>query len=140
MNNREQNPEKTDIEKPMSAKQHQAILLLAEGYSAGEVSNRLKIACGTVHNWKSQNDTFRRQLLKVQREMFSSGVEQLKSLVSVAAFTLANVMNDRKAAHRDKIAAARTVLQHCDRATIESTQPIKGHEDVDTFIERMELH
>ena len=123
----------------MSARQQRAVLLLAEGHTAEEVGTRLKVSSGTIHNWKSQNDTFRQQLLKVQREMFASGVEQLKSLVLTAADTLANVMNDREAAHRDKIAAARTVLQHCDRTVIETTQPIKGHEDVDDFLERMSL-
>ena len=72
--------------------------------------------------------------------MFDSGVRQLKALVSTAAETLAIVMNDKEAAHRDKIAAARTVLQHCDRTVIESTQPIESHTDVDDFLERMGLH
>ncbi len=125
------NPKKPSEVKSLSPKQNRAILSLAQGLTAKEASNRLKISSGTIHNWKSQNDTFRQQLLKVQREMFSSGVEQLKSLVLTAADALANVMNDKEAAHRDKIAAARTVLQHCDWAAIESSQPIEGHEDVD---------
>ena len=135
-----ENGSKSGIAKPLSAKQQQALLLLAEGYSAGEVSTRLKVASGTVHNWKSQNELFRLQLRTVQQEMFCSGVEQLKSLVFTAADTLADVMNDKEAAHRDKIAAARTVLQHCDRTVIESTQPIENHTDVDDFLARMGLH
>jgi len=117
--------------KPLSPRQSRAILFLAQGLTAEEASNRLKVSSGTIHNWKSQNEQFRGQLEAVQQEMFDSGVRQLKALVSAATSTLGAVMNDKEAAHRDKIAAARTVLQHCDRTVIETTQPIKGHEDVD---------
>ena len=86
---------------------------MALGFAAKEVGRQLKVAEGTVHNWKSQNEQFRTQLSTVQKEMFRNGVDQLNALVSVAALTLANVMNDKEAAHRNKIAAARTVLQHC---------------------------
>ena len=125
------NPTNPSGAKPLSPKQSRAILFLAQGLTAEEASSRLKVSSGTVHNWKSQNELFRVQLEAVQQEMFDSGVRQLKALVAAATSTLGAVMNDREAANRDKIAAARTVLQHCDRTVIETTQPIKGHEDVD---------
>ena len=125
--------------KPLSPKQSRAILFLAQGLTAEEASNRLKVASGTVHNWKSQNEQFRGQLEAVQQEMFDSGVRQLKALVSAATSTLGAVMNDKEAAHRDKIAAARTVLQHCDLTECQSSVPIENHTDVDKFLERMGL-
>jgi hypothetical protein len=103
------------------------------------VGHQLDVAAGTVHNWKSQNEQFHAQLRTVQQEMFIGGVDQLKSLVSTAALTLANVMNDKKAAHRDKIAAARTVLQHCDRTATDTLCLIEGYTDVDGYLERMGL-
>lgn len=125
--------------RPLSPKQNRAVLLLAQGLTAEETSNRLKMSRGTLNNWRSQNRHFRQQLQTVQWEMFSSGIEQLKSLVSIAASTLAYVMNDQEAAHRDKIAAARTVLQHCDPNAIELTQQINNHNDVDDYLQRMGL-
>ena len=130
----------TNYSKPLTPKQQRAVLLISQGLTADEVATQLKMSPGTINNWRSQNERFRKQLEETQQEMFSSGVNQLKALVQAAAHTLFHVMDDPTAANRDKIAAARTVLQHCDRTVIETTQPIEGHEDVDDFLERMGLH
>jgi DNA-binding CsgD family transcriptional regulator len=123
----------------LNSKQQRAVLLLALGFAAKEVGRQLKVAEGTVHNWKSQNEKFRDQLRTVQQEMFSNGVDQLNALVSVAASTLANVMNDKEAAHRDKIAAARTVLQHCAGVATDTPVPVMEYADVDDYLEGMGL-
>lgn len=126
-------------QKPLSTKQQRAVILLANGYSAEEVGSLVKVSKGTVHNWKSQNQEYRKQLEATKQRVFQEGIQQLKSLVSGATSTLRSVMADPDTANRDKISAARTVLQFVD-LTFSPRPPVEdGDNHVDYFLQRMGL-
>ncbi len=126
-------------EKPLSAKQLRALTLLANGCSAEQVGDMVKVSKGTVHNWKSQNREFRSQLEATQLHIYQEGIQQLKCLVAGATSTLRSVMADPDAASRDKITAARTVLQFADLTLPISRLPDDGDGHVDYFLKRMGL-
>ena len=59
----------------LTAKQQEAILLFAEGYSRPEVAERLKVAPKTISNWKCDS-RFRAELASIRTQLFSDGVRQ----------------------------------------------------------------
>ena len=71
-------------------------------------------AFSTVYNWKSQHAGFQDELEATQSQLFEEGVRQLRSLVAEAAASLRSVLVSPSSADRDKISAARTVLQFTD--------------------------
>ena len=89
--------ELVDLCGALSQKQSQAVLLMAQGFTAKEIAAQLGLATGTVHNWKSQNHAFQRQLSRLQADLFSEGVGQLRALVSQAAATLRQILQDTSA-------------------------------------------
>lgn len=123
----------------LSAKQRRAVLLIAGGSSAAEVAKILGVSRGTVHNWKSQNNEFRIQLDSTQQQLFESGFRHLRSLVDSAATSLRSVLLDSAAADRDKIAAARAVLQFADLTPPAETSVGRSYSGPDEFLERMGL-
>ena len=123
----------------LSAKQRRAVLLMASGSSTTGVANAVGVSKGTVHNWKSQNGEFRSQLESAQRLLYEEWIQQLGALVSCAATALQSVLVDPVASHRDKIAAARAVLQFVDCAPATDSPTDGIHSGPDEFLERMGL-
>ena len=123
----------------LTAKQKRAVLLLAQGRPAKTVAERLKISAGTVNNWRSQNDGFKNALEVTQREMFEAGIRQIKALMMKSASVLSDVMDDPSSSNREKIAAAKVVLQCVNVNVAESVPTISGHQHVDDFLIRMGL-
>lgn len=123
----------------LTAKQKQAVLLLAQGRTARVVGKRLKVSAGTVNNWRSQNGSFKTALEVTQRQMFEAGIRQIKALMMKSAHILHEVMDDPDSSNREKIAAAKVVLQCVNIAVSEPMPTITNYQQVDNFIERMGL-
>lgn len=123
----------------LTAKQRRAVLLLASGVTAAEVAQTLGVSTGTVYNWKSQSDEFRRELDSAQRQLFEGGIRELKSLVAGATTYLRSVLLDPTAADRDKISAAKTVLQYSNLTAPVDTQFAYEPGGPDEFLKRMGL-
>lgn len=125
--------------KELTAKQRRAILLLAFGSPPAEVALEVGVATGTVYNWKSQHVEFQAELEAAQVRVQIEGARQLKCLVAEAASSLRSILICPTAADRDKIAAARTVLQFSDSMkSIESPEPVEQG-GTDDFLKRLGL-
>jgi hypothetical protein len=101
-----------NLDETLNSRQQVAVLLLAQGHSYADASERAKVSIGTLYNWKSQNTAFRSQLETLQRQLYTEGVKNLQALVGQATETLRAAMAADDSSYRDKIAAARTVYQY----------------------------
>ena len=102
-----------DIALHLTAKQREALQLMAAGLALRQVSERTGVAIQTLYNWRSSHATFRLELDLVQRRLHEEGLNALRGLVHEATATLAGVMASPNSRDSDRIAAARTVLQFC---------------------------
>jgi len=139
VNNREKNLITNASVNPLSAKQFRAVLLIAGGSPAADVADAVGVSKGTVHNWKSQNGEFRSRLELAQRQLFEDGIQQLGALVSCAATALRSVLVDPNASPRDKITAARAILQFVDWPHATDSLVEGFHSGPDEFLKRMGL-
>lgn len=95
----------------LSAKQREVVLLIAQGISYKSISETTGVAVQTLYNWRSANPAFRRELVRLQEQLYEEGIRALHGLVHEATSTLGSVMTNPDARDSDRIAAARAVLQ-----------------------------
>jgi len=123
---------------PLTAKQRRGVLLLAAGETPAEVAKKLGVSKGTVYNWKSQNQEFQRELDLTNMRLYEQGIAELRALVFFATGSLRSVLLSQDTADRDRIAAARTVLQYIDLTPRDAD--CKGYQGgADQFLKRMGL-
>lgn len=133
------NPIVNSAASPISAKQRRAILLLVSGSTATQVAQAVGVSKGTVYNWKSQRGEFRDELEAAQRRAYEEGVRQLQCLVAKAASSLSSILDSPAEADRDKISAARTVLQFTELTPTFDERPSQIQSGPDEFLKRMGL-
>ena len=104
--------EVVEFSEALSAKQRECALLMAQGCSCRQTAELTGLAVQTLYNWRSGHADFRQELRRLQNRVYAEGVEQIRSLVGQATETLRVIMADPDAAHRDKLAAARAVLDY----------------------------
>lgn len=120
-----------DIASHLTAKQREALQLMAAGLALRQVSERTGVAVQTLYNWRSSHEAFRRELDLVQRQLHEEGLQALRGLVHEATATLAGVMADSDSRDSDRIAAARTVLQFCSLGGAASQESGRDSEDAE---------
>lgn len=118
-----------DIAYHLSAKQREALQLMASGLALRQVAERTGVAMQTLYNWRSSHATFRRELELVQRQLHDEGMHALRGLVHEATATLASVMASPNSRDSDRIAAARTVLQFCNSGETAGEDGCRDPED-----------
>ena len=96
----------------LTAKQRDVVLLMAQGMSHRQISEKTGIALQTLYNWRSANTAFRKELAALQKHLYEEGIRALQGLMQEATSTLCSVMADSGARDADRIAAARAVLQY----------------------------
>ena len=102
----------------LSAKQRDALLLMAQGSAFKEIAERTGVAIQTLYNWKSSDHRFRDELSRLQQRLYDDGIDALRGLVHEATATLGAVMSNPSARDSDRISAARTVLQFAVTAEV----------------------
>lgn len=123
-----------DIASHLTAKQREALQLMAAGLALRHVSERTGIAVQTLYNWRSSHEAFRRELGMVQRQLHEEGLQALRGLVHEATATLAGVMGNPDSRDSDRIAAARTVLQFCSPGGAASQESGRDPEDAEFLL------
>ena len=123
----------------LTTNQRRAVLLLAIGSPPSEVADEIGVAAGTVYNWKSQHGEFQSALQAVQSRIYEDGVRQLQSLVAEATASLRSVLVSPESSDRDKIGAARTVLQYANLNPSTESQLDVRSDGPDEFLKRMGL-
>lgn len=101
-----------NAESGLSARQLAALPLLAAGEPYRSVAETIGVAIGTVRNWCSQNETFRKELERLRTLLYEDSKSRLWALSHASTEALYEVLVDRKAPRRDRVAAARVVLGH----------------------------
>ena len=94
----------------LNSNQVKAVQVLASGGSVPEAAEKAGVAERTVYNWRLNDITFRAKLTELTDAVFFDGVMVMSSLIRDAATVLQSVMNDTKAADRDRVSAARAAL------------------------------
>lgn len=79
----------------LSAKQIQAISLLALGYTAKEVAQKLKCTPETISHWRRKTN-FQNELNQIKLELVKSTVTKLQATSSIAVDCLADLIKNSK--------------------------------------------
>ena len=103
------------------------------------VADEVGVALGTVHNWTSQDQEFRRQLRLAQQRIYDDGIAVLKSLVCRSATSLGEILDDPEAPRRDRIAAAQTILRSAGSISESLDKASERPHGADSFLERYGL-
>ena len=103
----------------INPKQMVALPMLAAGRSYKDVAAELGISAGTIRNWVSGQPAFKSELARLRRELFLESTEMLRAVSLVATQALHNVIVDTSTSARDRVAAAKAVLQFThDKTTV----------------------
>lgn len=94
----------------MNAKQRRVIELLAQGATRREAAKASGISERTLYRWLN-DPTFAQELERVERELWQATLAGLKSGIRRSLDYLISVLNDEKADKRDRLQAARTLMQ-----------------------------
>ena len=99
-----------------------AIRMLVTGKSLKAIANKLEIDQRTIHRWR-QNETFRRELAKLRRQLWSEATDRLRALVHPSLDVLEQEL--RKGYDRARYRAANAVLRH---ANLRKSTPLDAGE------------
>lgn len=94
----------------LSAKQRRAIELLAQGATRREAAKSSGISERTLFRYL-HDPIFAQELERVERELWRATLSGLKSGIRRSLDYLISVLNDEKADKRDRLQAARTLMQ-----------------------------
>lgn len=94
----------------LRSNQVKAVQVLASGGSVQEAAQAADVAERTVYEWRQNHIGFRARLTEMTDAVFFDGVMVMSALIRDAATVLQSVMNDPKAADRDRVSAARAAL------------------------------
>jgi DNA-binding NarL/FixJ family response regulator len=87
------------------------LLELACGASYHEAAKRAAVSVATVKR-RMANLLFRRQVSKLRAEMLAQASGKLASSATAAVAVLVDIASDKEAGVRDRLSAARAVLEH----------------------------
>jgi len=103
----------------INAKQMIALPMLAAGRSYKDVAAELGISAGTIRNWVSGHVPFKSELARLRRDLYLESTEMLRAIALDATQALRNVIVDPESSARDRVSAARVVLQFThDKTTV----------------------
>lgn len=85
-------PKNTKAEGQLTAKQRQALPLLAAGKSGNEVASALGVHVATVSKWLNRNQDFQRALADLRRAALRATEEQLQLTAQQALATLQELL------------------------------------------------
>jgi len=110
----------------LNEKQLIAIQMLVTGRSMTTVARKLDVDRRTLHRWR-QNETFRRELARLRRQLWSEATDRLRALVHPSLDVLEQEL--RKGYDRARYRAANAVLRH---ANLRKSTPLNADEpDID---------
>jgi len=89
---------------------HQAILLMAANSSNKDIAETLKVAPETVSVWRNDY-AVQAELNKILEANNKAASDKMRSLSMVALETIAEVLTDKQAPHKDRLTAAIKVLE-----------------------------
>jgi hypothetical protein len=98
------------VTEKLSAKQMRALPLLAAGADYRKAASEASVAVGTIKNWVSGHEPFKRELDRLRYQAYLEARERLKALANLATSTLHEVLATPETPPRERISAARTVL------------------------------
>lgn len=109
----------------LTPKQQRLIeLLLQPGYKDRQaVARKLKVSTRTIRRWL-QADDFRKSYEAAKRQCYAENLAGISSLTGIAVGELARILADADARHRDKIAAARVVLDHARASVVDDVEAV----------------
>jgi transposase len=98
------------LEKKLTHKQSQAIILLLEGRSIEDISKALDIHYNSIYRWLETDLLFKRTLNKAKDKVFIEALEDLKVLSSEAVKTLKDLLRE---GHKDtaRLGSAKTIFE-----------------------------
>lgn len=99
-----------------TTQRERAVMLFAAGMSFRDVAEEVGIGVGTAWRWFHDADF--RTRVDAQRELIAAGLHtKLQTLGADALDALRDVLHDKDAEHRDRIAAAKAILDRVVPAT-----------------------
>lgn len=93
----------------LNRRQQKAVALLARGTAEGEVAKILKAANSTVSRWKA-NPMFASALREEYRKTMEAFEDTIKQTAPLALAELKKILGDPTGEPRDKIAAAKIII------------------------------
>jgi transposase-like protein len=98
------------LEKKLTSKQSQAIILLLEGRNIEEVAGAVGCAVNTIYRWLETDLLFKRSLNEAKDRVFTEALENLKTLSQKAVKTLEDLLIR---GHKDtaRLGSAKIILE-----------------------------
>lgn len=99
----------------LTPKQEKAIVALLTQPSMKQVSEVSGVSESTLYRWM-QEEEFGQAFKEARKQAFSQSITRLQQASSVAADTLIEIMNDKKAPASSRVTASRTVFEMAHKA------------------------
>ncbi len=100
--------------KPLSPKQHRALLALADGATNRQAAQQAGVSERSIQRWRSA-PAFAEALRTAEGDRLSDVARQLTALSLTAAATLAEILDDKTLPVSARLRAAQLVLEHGQR-------------------------